>query len=290
MKTTLLFFAFVCSALMQAQTYTFNTSTPIPDGAQIGTGTCGTGATPGSVTTTLDVPLAGTVADPTKITINLNLAHTWMGDVVAELVTPGGANCALIKRVGAGSDTACGSSGDFVTGNVLSFNSANTTTLPISGNPATGNYAPTGPTGTTYPATIPLCDLTAFLNGVAVNGTWSMKFYDNGFQDLGTVNSWSLVFAPGALPTQEFIYNTSFSVLGNPFENELVLGVNDPTAKIAKLSLYAIDGKLVHVTTLTTIDVNENVRIDTSSLSQGVYVLVPEIDGRKQNAIKVVKR
>lgn len=291
MKTKLLFLAFLINAMALAQTYTFSTSTPIPD-ATNNTGNCGNATNAGSVETSVNVPLTGNIGDPTKITFNLNLTHPWLGDVVAELILPGQTSgCALIKRIGAGTDAACGSQGDFVAGNILSFNSAHTTAIPATGNPATGNYAPTGPNApSTYPAAIPVCNLSTFLNGADANGDWTLKFYDNGVGDLGTINGWTLVFTPGALDSQEFIINNKIAVMGNPFENELVLNVTDSAARSVKLSLYAHDGKLVNETALPTVSTSENITIDTSRFTSGLYVLIAEVDGQKQTGIKVVKK
>lgn len=291
MKRQLLLAALSLSGLVHAQTYSNNTVTTIPDGTYV-TGGCGSNATPGTVSSLINVPISGNVSDPIKVTFTLDITHSWLGDIVAEIIKPGQTSgCALIKRVNADLDTNCGSLDNFVAGNILSFNSANTTTIPISGNPATGNYAPTGPQSTTnYPATVPLCDLATFINGTAVNGNWTLKMYDNGAGDVGQLNAWSIVFATGALGEQEFTFSNSISVLGNPFENELVLMVNDPSARSAKLSLYTIDGKLVSVRDIASVNNSENISVNTSSFSSGMYVLVPELDGRKMNSIKLIKK
>jgi len=144
------------------------------------------------------------------------LVHTWLGDVVAKLGTPGGTSCALIKRLGATSDTSCGDSSDFATGNVLSFNAANTTTINFATPGSTqsipaGSYAPTGGTVSPFPTDIPLCNLTTFLNGVAVNGNWTMTLYDNGEEDTGSLNSWQIIFSTGFdLDTKDFLLLKEF--------------------------------------------------------------------------------
>ena len=290
MKTKLLLAMLLYSGFANSQTYSFTTVTPIPDGSG---SSCGSGNTAGSVITTVNVPLTATITDPTKVTINLDLVHTWLGDVVAQLSKPDGTSCALIKRMGATTDTSCGDSSDFATGNVLSFNATNTTTINVTTPGATqsipaGSYAPTGGTST-YPTTIPLCNLTTFLNGSAVNGNWSMTFYDHGQDDTGSVNSWQLIFATGFdLDTQDFLFTKRISVLGNPFQETLTLKLNEPGN--TSLHIYSIDGREVFNKTYAANDLAENISIDSSSWQQGIYLLVPEVDGRKLNTIKLAKK
>lgn len=289
MKTKLLLAMFLYYGIANSQTYSYTTPTPIPDG--IGT-SCGSGATAGSVTTTLNVPLTTTITDPTKVTINLDLTHTWLGDVVAQLGKPDGTSCALIKRMGATTDTSCGDSSDFAAGNILSFNAANTTTINVATPGASqsipgGSYAPTGGTST-YPSTIPLCNLSTFLNGAAVNGNWSMTFYDNGQDDTGTANGWQLIFSAGFdLNAQDFLFTKKLSVLGNPFQETLAVKLNEPGN--FSLQIYSIEGREVFKKTYIS-NSSESVNIDSSTWQQGLYFLVAEIDGKKLNTIKLAKK
>ncbi|WP_447635963.1 proprotein convertase P-domain-containing protein [Flavobacterium microcysteis] len=291
MKTKLLFFFLMSCGLTNAQTYSFNTVTPIPDG--VGS-SCASGATSiGNVVTTINVPISATITDPTKVTINLDLVHTWLGDVVAKLGTPGGTSCALIKRMGSTTDTSCGDSSDFATGNVLSFNAANTTTInvvtpsAVQSIPA-GSYAPTGGTSS-FPTDAPLCNLTTFLNGVAVNGNWTMTLYDNGNEDTGSLNSWQIIFSTGFdLDTKDFLFTKRISVLGNPFTETLTLKLNEPGDTL--LRIYSIDGREVFTTSYDANDVSQNITIDSSSWQQGIYLLIPEVGGHKLNAIKLAKK
>ncbi|RKS26860.1 putative secreted protein (Por secretion system target) [Flavobacterium endophyticum] len=292
MKTKLpLLFLLFCG-IANAQTYTFNTVTPIPDG----TGTsCGSGNSAGNVSVSLNVPITATITDPTKVTINLDLVHTWLGDVVAELGTPAGGSCALIKRLGAATDTSCGDSSDFATGNVLSFNAANTTAINVvtpgaaQSIPA-GAYAPTGGTST-YPTDIPLCNLTTFLNGVAVNGDWTMTLYDNGEEDTGSLNAWQIIFTTGFdLNTQDFLFTKRISVLGNPFNEALTLKLNEAGNTSTVLRIFSIDGREVFNKSYASNDAGQTISIETGAWQQGIYMLVPEIDGRRLNAIKLAKK
>lgn len=284
MKTKLLLSALFVSALMQAQTYSSTGAVVIVD-APSG---CGNTGVPTPAASTINVPLTATITDPTTLTINLGITHTWLGDLVMELETPSGSKCALMKRIGAATDAACGSGSDLIPANILSFNSANTTLIPATTTPVpAGNFAPSGPTApSTFPTTIPLCTLSTFLNGVAINGDWKINTYDHGGGDTGELTSWSIVYT--GLGGEEFVFTNAVSVLGNPFENELVVKVNNLSTTSAVMNLYAMDGKLVNTTNVY--NFAEATSIDTSKLTQGVYLLVADIDGVTQKAIRVIKK
>ena len=169
---------------------------PIPD-ATNNTGSCGGGVNPGSAENTIEITADGIIADPSKLSIEVDLSHVYGGDVVLELFTPSGESCGLIKRIGAIDNTSCGSKTDFIAGNKLVFNSSfvNLLTDPF----ASGNYAPTGSTTSDFPTSVTMKPLSTFLLGKNIKGIWKMKMYDFGTDDAGTLNSWKLKFSTGAL-------------------------------------------------------------------------------------------
>ncbi len=167
----------------------------IPDG--VGSGS---GGTPGMVTSTISVPLNAAIKDATKVTIELELEHTWCGDIVAELITPSGVSVgALIKRMGATLNTGAGDGSNFVAGQFFKFTAGNTTNIDLTPNDLVGgNFKPTkGGDDSTYPEAIPLADLNN-LNSVAVKGDWKLKLYDHGGGDVGKLLSWKITFTEGA--------------------------------------------------------------------------------------------
>lgn len=169
---------------------------PIPD-ATPNSGNCGIAANLGSVVSAIEITADGIISDPSKVTIQLDIAHTWAGDVIAELICPNGESCALIKRINSTTDVSCSFGADFIAGNKLNFNSSftNTTlTNPIS----TGDYAQL--TGISpFPTSIPMPSLGNFLKDKNIKGTWKIKIYDSGVGDIGTLKEWKLKFDTGAL-------------------------------------------------------------------------------------------
>ncbi|MEK7256158.1 MAG: T9SS type A sorting domain-containing protein, partial [Bacteroidota bacterium] len=111
-------------------------------------------------------------------------------------------------RLGSGT---CGSSNDFNSSNTLNFNSSASTAISSSVNPVPGGtYLPgAGANGS--------AGSLANLNGVSVNGNWTLAVTDGTLADIGTLASFSITFAGGALPV-ELTYFKAF-----PDKNEVIL-------------------------------------------------------------------
>lgn len=189
MNKFLLSLSLALSAVVaDAQTYSSTGPVAIPDG----TGTCGAEGTPG--VSSISVPLTGTIGTPSDVTINLNLTHAFVGDIRVELVAPDASVCILMNHIGA---TACVGAGITATNaNTLSFNSTFTTPVPTTIDPVPGgSYAPTA--SAAFPA---VGNLSTFLTGKSVNGTWSMRAVDNFGSLTGTISSWNISFGASALP------------------------------------------------------------------------------------------
>lgn len=169
-----------------------NTLVNIPDATG---GGCGLGVSPGIGESTIQVAGTGVIVDPTKISIEVDIAHAWHTDVVLALISPSGDQVALIKRIAAASDTGCGTDVDFIAGNKLTFRAGNVT--PLTAPYVTGNYAPTSGTGT-FPNMIPMANLTTFMTGKSIQGTWKLRMYDYTAGDIGAINSWKIKFDTGA--------------------------------------------------------------------------------------------
>lgn len=264
-----------------AQTYTNGTPVPIPE-AVAETGTCGANTSPGVAVSSIPVPLSGWVLQPDRVTVGVNLTHTWAGDITVELVTPAGHSCALIKRLGSHTDTDCGSSIDFMAGAVMRFNAANMDTITTLGGahvPA-GNYAPTSG-GSDYPSAIPLCDLSTFLDHVGLSGNWLLRVYDSGYPYTGQLNGWSLTFDTGALGMEGYA-GAPAAVYPNPASGILYI---DAGAFVSgsgwSASLHDITGRQVRVAACPPSGGNA-VSVDVSDLAPGMYSLRLEAGNRQQ--------
>jgi subtilisin-like proprotein convertase family protein len=166
-------------------------------------GGCGNEVVAHPVENTIVIDKEGTIVDPSKVTIELNLVHSWCGDLVVELIAPDGGSCTLIKRLGSISDTSCGVNANFIAGNIFRFNAAfqnqiNVTGLVSTDNVPGGDYAPSVG-ASTFPSAAVMVNLQTFLTGKNIKGTWKLRVADYGQGDSGTVNGWKLKFDPGSI-------------------------------------------------------------------------------------------
>ena len=120
-----------------------------------------------------------------KITVKINLNHTWDSDLKISLRSPVGTTVVLSNRRGG--------SGDNYTNTV--FDSSAAVSIVSGAAPFAGTYRPEQ-------------SLTAF-NTQNASGTWSLIVQDLAAQDVGRINSWSITvttnpggtaFAEGAGP------------------------------------------------------------------------------------------
>lgn len=128
-------------------------------------------------TSTIAVPAgAGTISD-LDVVIG-DLRHTWVGDLVVTLTSPGGTTVTLVSRPGAG---AFGARGDDFAGLVLDDEAAAAVDTIADLNPPggySGRFRPDQP-------------LSAF-DGQSLAGTWTLRVADHAETDTGILNSWSL--------------------------------------------------------------------------------------------------
>jgi subtilisin-like proprotein convertase family protein len=144
--------------------YTNNTAINIPDNNATG------------INRTITVP--ATAATITGITLNLNINHTWVGDLIVRLTSPSGTTRTLIDRPGV-PNTAFGCSGDNIV--VLLSDAA---ALPVENQCAAGNPTING----TFS---PNQTLAAFI-GENPTGNWIINISDNAGGDTGSFQSASL--------------------------------------------------------------------------------------------------
>lgn len=285
-------FTVICS-LTQAQTYQNTTATTPVDGITR-EGSCGGLTQPGVNMSKITIPntITGNITDPSKFTVNLGISAAWLGDVAVELITPSGEAITLIRRIGAVNLNSCGDSSSFIAGNILGFNSANTSPidaaavgvgLPI---PA-GNYAPSYSTAK-FPNHHPGV-MSTFLTGKQIRGDWRLIIYDYGSGDPTTLNSWQIVLGAGVnLKANETItFGSEISLKQNPVEDYLMVDVTNDF-KSLNLDIYDASGKKVSSENL--LRNTKNIQIDVRNLAPGMYLLTPVKDGERKQAIKFIKK
>ncbi|MDN3675886.1 T9SS type A sorting domain-containing protein [Flavobacterium paronense] len=128
--------------------------------------------------------------------VGFSITHTFDGDLVISLVAPDGTIVLL--------SNGNGGSGTDYTNTVFSANGATSITAGTA--PFTGTYTPEGNLG--------------LLNAVNADGTWILRVCDVASGDTGTVDSWSITFAPTIFDLPDYVNlqypgSATFQVGGN---------------------------------------------------------------------------
>jgi subtilisin-like proprotein convertase family protein len=136
--------------------------------------------------------VAGTAID---ISVNVNMNHTWVGDIVLKLGAPDGSLLTLVSRPGYAETVddgtgCCGTNADWL-GSTLTFTDAGATDGELLNTPFTGTYFPNAG------ATASVGSFAALFGGT-MNGTWTLYVGDAGTDDFGTLNSWSITIVAAA--------------------------------------------------------------------------------------------
>ena len=189
-KQLLLFFLFCCASVSNAQTVTFNGTGGllIPPGAPAQT--VGVTQSPCVVS---GVGIIGGCVSIANVEINLN--HTWVGDIGILLIGPGGQVLEL--------STGNGGSGDNYNNTVFSDDAGQFVTAGAP--PFTGNFRPEGRvTNLNNPySNFPALGTNTFAstyNGTNADGTWILYVNDYVSLDIGEIISWSITFNIGGNP------------------------------------------------------------------------------------------
>jgi hypothetical protein len=204
---TIVFLAF--SSLGQTVLFPGVGSGGIPDG---GVGGCGNNGLP------LEVTFNVSGLDPYppgKVEVDLDITHSWVGDVTVTLVAPDATEFNLFSRTRVTIAGGCGDSSDLdgaytFADSAIGTNWWDEAFVQGSGDVLTTDIyrtTETGGDGQVDPA--PVTDLTAAFAGIAdSNGTWILRVFDGGVGDLGTVTSADLLLESG--PNPDIIYMNGF--------------------------------------------------------------------------------
>jgi len=158
-----------------------------------------------------------------KITVNLNLSHTFPEDLDIALVSPGGDSEILMSDV-------CGS-GDLANASIT-FSSSAGSALSAAGPCGSGTFLPSNVGITdTWPGPGPGAVTTTQLGNFAnesPNGVWRLFVVDDENPDGGTVNSWSLTITTN--PALIVIPGTGTAGKANPYPS--LKTFNTPPGKV----------------------------------------------------------
>lgn len=118
-----------------------------------------------TIQSTITVADVGDLAD---IDLQLNITHTYDGDLTGVLTAPNGEEITLFARIGGG--------GDNYTDTL--FNDDASQAITDGSPPYSGEFRP--------------AESFAALSGISITGNWTLSITDSASADTGTLNSWSL--------------------------------------------------------------------------------------------------
>ena len=137
--------------------------------------------------TTVDVTAAGPIA---SVIVELDITHTWAGDLVAEVTSPSGTTVSLVDRIGY-AGTGFGCAGDDL---ALVFDDAAAATAADLEATCGNAPAAAGP----YQS----IDLLSLFAGEEASGTWTLCVGDYAGGDLGEITGFGVtVTTAGGVPT-----------------------------------------------------------------------------------------
>ncbi len=123
-------------------------------------------------TTTSEITATNAVTTISKVTVTLDITHTYVGDLIIRLVSPSMGSIVLKNAEGVGVND-----GDNFTDTTFDDNGASG--LITSGTaPYTGSFIPE--------------ELLSDFDGEDANGIWTLEVEDTELNDQGTLNSWSI--------------------------------------------------------------------------------------------------
>ena len=246
-------------------TFSYSNNTPLNIDDGLAANTAGP-----SATKTIDVPNTVT-GNINAIEVGLSLSHTYVQDLILELIHPDGTTIRLMNR-----NCDEGASATSPVSYTFNFTNDAASGLPRSSclNPLiTGDVKP--------------FDAITVLNGKAAVGTWTLNATDWYNGDIGVINNWSinLCLAQPSLSNEDFsisnlaIYpnpnNGNFNIqFTSNSSNEINVGVHDMRGREIFTNKYSNNGLF-----------NENLQL--SNVQSGIYLVTIQ-DGSSKVTKKIV--
>jgi subtilisin-like proprotein convertase family protein len=199
---------------------------------------------------TIYIPGPGNVLD---VNVNLDITHTWDGDLDIYLIGPNAAQVML--------STDNGGSGNNYTN--TTFDDEALISITQGSPPFTGSFRPEQPLSN--------------LDNIPIAGNWILKIYDDGYSDIGTLNSWCLTVQHSIISSIAGTNNypdkfALYQNFPNPFNPRTKIRFDLPKTSKVKLVVFDILGREVTSLIDGVLEIGSHeVIVDGSTLTSGVY-------------------
>ncbi len=226
-------------------TYTNSTVTPIPDGASAYSASA------------ISVPVNGPISD---IDVSVNIAHSYVSDLVLILASPTNTQNALWVR-------QCGSNDNM---NVTFDDSGNNV---ICASPVTGTIRP--------------AESFSIHNGISSQGQWLLGFRDFEPEDAGVLNSWSLriCVSQATAGTNEYGLQ-DFKLYPNPNSGSFTVEFNSDSASEVQILVHDIRGRQIMSKSYENSGLFSG-NISLGNAGAGVYLVTVQ-DGNRKEVKRIV--
>ncbi len=173
----------------------------------------------------------------------MNVDHTWIDDVDAYLISPGGIVLELTTDNGGNGDNYTNTCFTPTASTIISFPGP---FAPATAAPFTGDWLPEGP--------------WTDLWGEPSNGNWRLRLTDDQLNINGTLRDWTITFEPSYNVTYAWSPGTGLSCTDCP----------NPIATISQTGIYNVTATDSYGCTVT-----EDIELSVGSLTAAVAVLQP---------------
>ncbi|QXP80528.1 MULTISPECIES: reprolysin-like metallopeptidase [Winogradskyella] len=195
-----------------------------------------------------------------NLKINVDVTHSYVGDLVMQLQSPSGSFANIWAR-------NCNTG---VSDIDLTFQDGSPDIICAS--PTTGTYAPDSP-------------LSVF-DGESINGDWNLAFVDYYTGDTGVVNSWSIEICEEASLSVQDNELEALSIFPNPNNGEFNVQFNSTSGEAIAINVYDIRGRSIYSQNFDNVGTfNEAIKLNNAQ--SGVYLLTI-IDGTKKVTKKII--
>ncbi|HSH05242.1 MAG TPA: Ig-like domain-containing protein [Anaerolineae bacterium] len=167
--------------------------------------------------------------------VELEVTHTWVGDLTVKLEDPANNILGLMSRPGYEEvtdtgDSCCGDSSDFLTGYPIQFNDDASIDAELMGNTIDGSQVVCRDDGQCFfspnPDSVAGFNSLADFTGVSAQGNWQLCVGDSANSDIGTFIGWSLITEQPTGLLENDINGQSVTLITPPFTGTLDLRSN----------------------------------------------------------------
>ena len=197
------------------------------------------------------------------VSVEVKISHTWVADLWLVLISPAGKEIELLSG-------ACGE-GDDVD---VVFDDLGAELVCGSAPSISGTITPTGSFRT--------------LNGDSSAGEWKLKVVDNGQQDVGTLESWSIKICSSeealGVPVEKL---ENFTLYPNPAKGAVNISFKASEAGDARFEIYDLLGRKLSAGKINRVSGNFKTRLNLNGFNPGVY-LIRVFQGEKMSVAKII--